>query len=125
MNDLAIYTSVKGAGQMLRIQTVVYLFVRPILNKCGAKSATTQSVYTSNIALQTRVERYVPFPNSRASHTCAVPTEKRNDGSVLCVNGTPIRYKIGDATIRIPYSVNVAQDSEVKGTGRNPLNALY
>ena len=35
-------------------------------------------------------------------------SEKRNDGSVLCVNGTPIRYKIGDGTIRIRYSVNVA-----------------
>ena len=79
----------------------------PISNKCGAKSATTQSVYTSNVALQTHAERYVPFPNSKASHTCAVP-KKHNDGSVLRVNGTPIRYKIGDATIRIRYSVNVA-----------------
>ena len=41
-------------------------------NKCGARSATIQSVYTSNVALQTHAERYVPFPNSGASHTFAV-----------------------------------------------------
>lgn len=43
-----------------------------ILKKCGAKSATIPSVYTSNPALQTRAEHYLPFPNRGASHSDAV-----------------------------------------------------
>ena len=103
---------------MLRIQTVVYLFVRPILNKCGAKSATTQSVYTSNVALQTHAEHYVPFPNSGASHTGAVPKNETMHGSVLCVNGTPTATRSGmqrygcndtDTDRSVPYHFPLCQ----------------
>ena len=37
----------------------------PILNKCEAKSTKIQSVYTSNVALQTHAERYVPLAECR------------------------------------------------------------
>ena len=76
---------------MLRIQMVINLLVRPILNKCGAKSATIQSVYTSNIALQTRAECYVQKTQRRKRSVCkrnAYPLQDRG-----CNNTDPVQCK--------------------------------
>ena len=63
----------------------------PISNKCGAKSATTQSVYTSNVALQTHAERYVPFPNSERRILAPFRKTQRWKRSVCKRNAYPLQ----------------------------------
>ena len=59
------YMNVKRSCGHLNAQNSngIYWFVRLILNKCGAKIATIQSVYTSCVA------------NPYGALTCAVPIE--------------------------------------------------